>query len=95
MFENGRTDIDDAEREGSPSTATNSEIAARANESILANRRMAVDEIANKLDISHGSVHEITVKHLESSKVRKVCKVKELWFTLALKFDIRHDDTKL
>ncbi|GBL92168.1 hypothetical protein AVEN_91512-1 [Araneus ventricosus] len=69
MFENGRTDIDDAESEGRPSTATKSEIAARVNESILANRRVAVDEIANKLDISHGSVHRITVKHLEFSNI--------------------------
>ncbi|GBO15649.1 hypothetical protein AVEN_25904-1 [Araneus ventricosus] len=67
MFENGRTDIDNAEREGRPSTETKSEIAARVNESILANRRVAV--IANKLDISHGSVHKITVKNLEFSKV--------------------------
>ncbi|GBM67303.1 hypothetical protein AVEN_37083-1 [Araneus ventricosus] len=64
MFENGRTDIDEAEREGRPSTATNSQFAARVNENILANRRVTVDEIANKLGISHGSVHKITVKHL-------------------------------
>ncbi|GBN22908.1 hypothetical protein AVEN_142014-1 [Araneus ventricosus] len=69
MFENGRTDIDHAEREGRPSTATNSEIAARVNESILANRRVVADEIANKLDISHGSMHKITVKHLEFNKI--------------------------
>ncbi|GBO15576.1 hypothetical protein AVEN_268490-1 [Araneus ventricosus] len=69
MFENGRTDIDNAEREGRPSTETKSEIAARVNKSILANRRVAVDEIANKLDISHGSVHKITVENLEFSKV--------------------------
>ncbi|GBM02452.1 hypothetical protein AVEN_76501-1 [Araneus ventricosus] len=69
MFEDGRTDIDGAERERRPSTATNSEIATRVNESILANRRVAVDEIANELDISHGSVHKIAVKHLEFSKV--------------------------
>ncbi|GBM13265.1 hypothetical protein AVEN_144404-1 [Araneus ventricosus] len=69
MFENGRTDIDDAEREGRPSTAINSEIAARVNESIFANRRATVDEIANNLDISHGRVHNITVEHLEFSKV--------------------------
>ncbi|GBM48999.1 hypothetical protein AVEN_55209-1 [Araneus ventricosus] len=69
MFENGRAVIDDAEREGRPSTATNSEISARANESILANRRVAVDEMANKLDISRGNMYNITVKHLESSKV--------------------------
>ncbi|GBM04146.1 hypothetical protein AVEN_115521-1 [Araneus ventricosus] len=66
MFENGRTDIDDAE-EGS--TVINSKTAARVNENILANRPVAVDEIANRLDFSHGSVHKITFKHLEFSKV--------------------------
>ncbi|GBN34856.1 hypothetical protein AVEN_254846-1 [Araneus ventricosus] len=69
MFEKGRPDIDNDTRDGRPSTATNSEIAARMNESILANRSVTVDEIANKLDISHGSVHKITVKHLEFGKV--------------------------
>ncbi|GBM68043.1 hypothetical protein AVEN_51691-1 [Araneus ventricosus] len=64
MSENGRTDIDNAKREGRPSTATNSEIAACVKEIILANGRVAVEEIANKLDISHGSM-QITVKHLE------------------------------
>ncbi|GBM96706.1 hypothetical protein AVEN_1236-1 [Araneus ventricosus] len=54
MLENGLTD-DDAEREGRPSTATNSDISSRVNESILANGRVAVDEVANKLDISHGT----------------------------------------
>ncbi|GBO36115.1 hypothetical protein AVEN_247461-1 [Araneus ventricosus] len=43
MFENGRTDIDYAEREGRPSTATNSGIAARVKEIILAKRRVAID----------------------------------------------------
>ncbi|GBM39073.1 hypothetical protein AVEN_190216-1 [Araneus ventricosus] len=66
MFENGRTDTDDAKREGRPSTATNSRIAGM-NESILANRRVAVDKIANKLVISHGNVYKITAKNLEFS----------------------------
>ncbi|GBN35468.1 hypothetical protein AVEN_63950-1 [Araneus ventricosus] len=44
MFENGRTDNEDTESEGRPSTVTNSEITARLNESILASRRVAVDE---------------------------------------------------
>ncbi|GBM61353.1 hypothetical protein AVEN_150496-1 [Araneus ventricosus] len=68
MFENGRTDIDDAGREGRPSTATNSEIAARVNESFLANSRVAVDAIANKLDISHGNVHKLLSSILNSVK---------------------------
>ncbi|GBN12499.1 hypothetical protein AVEN_17630-1 [Araneus ventricosus] len=60
MFENRHTDVDDTEHEGRPSTATNSEITARVNESILAIRCVASDEIANKLDISHGSVQRIS-----------------------------------
>ncbi|KFM67462.1 Histone-lysine N-methyltransferase SETMAR, partial [Stegodyphus mimosarum] len=70
MFENGRTDIDDAEREGRPATATKSEIAARVNECILANRRITINKISNERDISHGSVHKIIADHLE---FRKVC----------------------
>ncbi|KFM62375.1 Histone-lysine N-methyltransferase SETMAR, partial [Stegodyphus mimosarum] len=66
MFENGRTDIDDAEREGRPATATT----ARVNECILANRRITINKISNELDISHGSVHKIIADHLE---FRKVC----------------------
>ncbi|XP_035209966.1 histone-lysine N-methyltransferase SETMAR-like [Stegodyphus dumicola] len=58
------------DREGRPSTETNSEIAARVNECILANRRITIDEISNKLDISRGSVHKIIADHL---KFRKVC----------------------
>ncbi|GBN66933.1 hypothetical protein AVEN_61945-1 [Araneus ventricosus] len=69
ISENGRGDIDGSELEGGPSTATNSDIAAQVNASILVNRSVAVHEIANKLDISHGSVHKITIKHLEFSKV--------------------------
>ncbi|KFM73297.1 hypothetical protein X975_07259, partial [Stegodyphus mimosarum] len=70
MFENGRTDIDDAKREGRPPTATNSEIAACVNECILANRRITINKISNELDISHGSVDKIIADHLE---FRKVC----------------------
>ncbi|GFS55653.1 histone-lysine N-methyltransferase SETMAR, partial [Nephila pilipes] len=69
MFENGRSHIDDTEREGRPSTATNSEIAALMNEYILANRRITIDEISNKVDISHGSVHKIIAGHPQFHKV--------------------------
>ena len=70
MFENERTDIDDAERERRPSTATNSEIAAPVNDCILANRRITIDDISNELDISHGRVHKTIADH---HKFRKVC----------------------
>ncbi|XP_035229543.1 histone-lysine N-methyltransferase SETMAR-like [Stegodyphus dumicola] len=70
MFDNGRTDIDDTEREGRLSTATNSEITVRLNEYIFANRRITIDEISNGLDISHESLHKIIADHL---KFRNVC----------------------
>ncbi|XP_035215010.1 uncharacterized protein LOC118188628 [Stegodyphus dumicola] len=69
MFENGHTDIEDAQREGRPSTATNSEIAALVNECIFAKRRIIVDEMSNELDISHGSVHKIIADQLQFHKV--------------------------
>ncbi|GFS37781.1 histone-lysine N-methyltransferase SETMAR [Nephila pilipes] len=65
MFENGRTHIDDAERDERPSTATNSKIVARLNECILANVYITIDEISNKMDISYGSVHKIIADYLE------------------------------
>ncbi|GBM53512.1 hypothetical protein AVEN_261281-1 [Araneus ventricosus] len=70
MFEKGRTDIEVIEREGRSSTATNSEIAARVNECVIANRRIAIDEISNELDVSHGSLHKITA---EQFKFHKIC----------------------
>ncbi|GBL95485.1 hypothetical protein AVEN_116650-1 [Araneus ventricosus] len=39
-------------------------------------------------------VRRVIEEKANGSKVSKVCKVKEFWFTLALRFDIRHDDTK-
>ncbi|GFU10277.1 HTH_48 domain-containing protein [Nephila pilipes] len=48
MIENERTHIDDSEHEGRASTATNSEITARVNECILANRRITTDKISHE-----------------------------------------------
>ncbi|GFT02716.1 HTH_48 domain-containing protein [Nephila pilipes] len=53
MLENGRTHFEDAKLEGKTSTATNSEIAARVNECLLANICTTIDKITNELDISH------------------------------------------
>ncbi len=69
VFENGKTDIEDTERQGRP-TATNSAIASRVNQCILANRRIAIEEIFHELDISHGSVQKIIAEQL---KFHKVC----------------------
>ncbi|XP_035207602.1 uncharacterized protein LOC118182374 [Stegodyphus dumicola] len=68
MLHNERTDIDDAQREGRPSTATESEIDASVNECILAKRHITIDEISNKLGISYGSVHKIIADQLQFHK---------------------------
>ncbi|GFT44825.1 mariner Mos1 transposase [Nephila pilipes] len=48
MIENYSTHIDDAEGEGRALTATNSEITARVNEYILANRHITIDKNSNE-----------------------------------------------
>ncbi|XP_035222842.1 uncharacterized protein LOC118195616 [Stegodyphus dumicola] len=70
MFKNERIDIDDTERDGRQSTATNSEMSAGVNECILANRySTTIAEISNELDISHGGVHKSTADQLQFHKV--------------------------
>lgn len=60
IFQNGHTDIDDAEHEGRPSTETNSEIPACMNECIQANTFITIDKISNELHIFlHINVHKI------------------------------------
>ncbi|GBM68504.1 hypothetical protein AVEN_144210-1 [Araneus ventricosus] len=72
MFENGPTDIDDADPycEGRPSTSTNDGIFARVNDHILASRYVTVNEIANELGILRGGVRKIIVECLQFRKVR-------------------------
>ena len=47
MFKNERTNTDNVEREGRPSTATNSKTAVHAIECILVNRRITIDKMTN------------------------------------------------
>ena len=57
MFKNGRTSVTDDERSGRPSTSTTEENVERVCSMILDNRRSTVDEVAQHLNISHGSTH--------------------------------------
>ncbi|GBN54272.1 hypothetical protein AVEN_128646-1 [Araneus ventricosus] len=68
VFENGRIDVNGAYCDGRPPTLTNAETVDRVRECILANTSVTVDEIANELDISHRSAHNIIVEHLGFSK---------------------------
>ena len=70
IIENRSSDIDDAERERRPFTATNSEMAACVSESIHANRHIIKIDISNELDIFHGGMLKVIVHEL---KFQKVC----------------------
>ncbi|GBL93682.1 hypothetical protein AVEN_25667-1 [Araneus ventricosus] len=52
-----------------PSLSTNAQIIARVNESILANKRVTMNEIANELVISLEYTNKIIVDHLEFHRV--------------------------
>lgn len=67
MFQNGHTDMNDAEYKRRPSTATNFVIAAHVKEYIIENRCIPTNKMY-KLDISHGSVYKIIVDSLNFIK---------------------------
>lgn len=69
-FRNGRTSVKHDEGAGRPFTATNEETIERSREMILLDRRLTIDEVAHRLQISHGSAYEIIHNRLG---FRKVC----------------------
>jgi histone-lysine N-methyltransferase SETMAR len=58
-FREGRMDIADDPRSGRPSTAIIDEKIEQVRQVVHANRRISIDEIASKVNLSHGSVHSI------------------------------------
>lgn len=69
-FKSGRTSINHQEGAGRPLTSTTDLKIQQAQEMILTNRRVKIDEVACSLQISHGSAHEIIHDKLG---FRKVC----------------------
>ena len=59
MFENGRTSVTDAERSGRPATATTTRNEERTLELIGENRRITVEEVAGRLNVSVGSAYSL------------------------------------
>ena len=55
-FKRSRTSLEDETRSGRPSDATNEEICNKVRDLVYSDRRIKVEEIANALHISHGSV---------------------------------------
>ena len=68
-FKTGRTSVKHAEGAGRPSTSTSEEKIEQAQQMILANRRITIDEVAQSLQISFGSAQEIIHEILGYNKV--------------------------
>ena len=58
-FKRGRTSLEDETRSGRPSDATDKEMCIKVRDLVYSDRRIKVEEIANALHISHGSVSTI------------------------------------
>ena len=55
-FKRSRTSLEDETRSGRPSDATDKEMCNKVRDLVYSDRRIKVEEIANALNISHGSV---------------------------------------
>jgi len=69
MFENGRMSLTDAERSRLPATATTTRNEERTLELIHENRRITVEEVAGRLNVSVGSANSLIHDSLMFSKV--------------------------
>jgi len=78
MFENGRTCVTDAERSGRPATATTTKNEERTLELIRENRRITVEEVAGRLNVSVGSAYSLIHDSLKFSKLCAMWVPKEL-----------------
>ena len=58
-FKSGRTSVKHAEGAGRPSTSTSEEKTEQAQQMIFSNRRITIDELAQSLQINHGSAQKI------------------------------------
>ena len=58
-YKRGRTSLEDETRSGRPSDATDEEMYYKVRDLVYSERRIKVEEIANVLRISHGSVSTI------------------------------------
>ena len=67
-FKSGRTNVTHEEGAGRPSTSTTDEKIQQAREMVRANRRVAIDEVACSLQISHGSAYQIIHDELHLCK---------------------------
>ena len=68
-FKRSRTSLKDKTRSGCPSVATDEEMYNKVQDLVYSDRRIKVEEIANALHISHGSVSTILHDRLDMHKL--------------------------
>lgn len=68
-FKRGRTSTEDEQRSGRPNDVVTPEIVRKIHEIVLADNRLKIDEIVEKVGISHGSVSNVLHEHLHMKKV--------------------------
>ena len=78
-FKRGRMSLEDKTRSGRPSDTTNEEMFNKVRDLVYSDRRVKVEEIANALHISHGSVSTILHDRLG------MCKLTARWVPKSLR----------
>ena len=68
-FKRNRTSLEDERRSGRPSDAIDEEMCNKVRDLVYYDRRIKVEEIANALHISHGSVSTTLPDHLGTHKL--------------------------
>ena len=68
-FKRGRTSLEDEARSGHPLDVTDQEMYKKVRDLVYSERRIQVEEIAQALGISHGSVSTISHDHLGMLKL--------------------------
>ena len=68
-FKRGRTSLEDEARSGRPLDATDKEMCKKVRDLVYSDRRIQVEEIAQALGISHGSVSKISHDRLGMRKL--------------------------
>ena len=69
VFKRSRTSLGDETRSGRQSDATDEEMCYKVRDLVLSDRRIKVEEIANAIHISHGSVSTTLHDHLSMHKL--------------------------